>query len=99
MAQVYDLLHPGHFGEQTKRLLGAEVIEGLQNVVGHEWHRAMLVDELEIADDTQREIELEARALRHLGSDLRVAPRIVRSGYALHSRLPHILWLAGPPAA
>ena len=21
------------------------------------------------------------------------------SGYALHSRLPHILWLAGPPAA
>ena len=23
----------------------------------------------------------------------------VRSGYALHSRLPHILWLAGPPAA
>ncbi len=25
--------------------------------------------------------------------------RIVRSGYALHSRLPHILWLAGPPAA
>ena len=24
---------------------------------------------------------------------------IVWSGYALHSRLPHILWLAGPPAA
>ena len=25
--------------------------------------------------------------------------RITESGYALHSRLPHILWLAGPPAA
>ena len=24
---------------------------------------------------------------------------MTRSGYALHSRLPHILWLAGPPAA
>ena len=24
---------------------------------------------------------------------------MVISGYALHSRLPHILWLAGPPAA
>ena len=40
---------------ETKRLFGAEVIEGLvQNVVGHEWHRAMLVDEL-AAGDTQRE--------------------------------------------
>ena len=26
-------------------------------------------------------------------------PRKQFSGYALHSRLPHILWLAGPPAA
>ena len=25
--------------------------------------------------------------------------RSLESGYALHSRLPHILWLAGPPAA
>ena len=25
--------------------------------------------------------------------------RLSGSGYALHSRLPHILWLAGPPAA
>ena len=24
---------------------------------------------------------------------------MTESGYALHSRLPHILWLAGPPAA
>ena len=27
------------------------------------------------------------------------APRFERSGYALHSRLPHILWSADPPAA
>ena len=26
-------------------------------------------------------------------------PTFIVSGYALHSRLPHILWLAGPPAA
>ena len=26
-------------------------------------------------------------------------PTLCPSGYALHSRLPHILWLAGPPAA
>ena len=25
--------------------------------------------------------------------------RMVQSGYALHSRLPHILWSADPPAA
>ena len=27
------------------------------------------------------------------------ATQIMESGYARHSRLPHILWLAGPPAA
>ena len=54
VTQIYNLPYLSHFGEQTKRLLSAEVIEGLQNVVGHERHRAMLVDELEIAGDTQR---------------------------------------------
>ena len=29
----------------------------------------------------------------------RSAAIMTGSGYALHSRLPHILWLAGPPAA
>ena len=33
------------------------------------------------------------------GLSLVSAPRYEYSGYALHSRLPHILWLAGPPAA
>ena len=36
-------------------------------------------------------------SLRKDGETL--ATGIAESGYALHSRLPHILWLAGPPAA
>ncbi len=37
--------------------------------------------------------------LRALPMSFLVMLTITRSWYALHSRLPHILWLAGPPAA
>ena len=39
MGEIDHLAHLGHLGEEAERLLGAEIVEGLHDVVGHEGHR------------------------------------------------------------
>ena len=58
-------------------------------------------------DDKKRLVVIELKVSRGydrvVGQLLRymawIEKHMAESGYALHSRLPHILWLAGPPAA
>ncbi len=67
-----------HVGEQAQRLLGAEMIERLHDVVGDEGRGRAGLGELVIAGDAQREIKLEPRALRQLRGLLRAAVRAKR---------------------
>ena len=59
VSEIDDLSYLGHVGEDTESLSRAKVVRGLENVVGDEGDRAVLVDELQIARYAQGEIELE----------------------------------------
>lgn len=73
MGQVDNLAAARHVSEQAKRFLGAKIVEGLHDVVGHERHRAARLPKLVISGNAQCEIELEARALRQLVRGFRAA--------------------------
>ena len=59
VSEIDDLSYLGHVGEDTESFSCAQVVRGLENVVGDEGHRAVQVDELQIARYAQGEIELE----------------------------------------
>ena len=59
MAMVAQIDHLPEFRrirEQTERFLGAEIVEGFQDIVGDEGNRTVAFDEFPIAGDTQRKI-------------------------------------------
>lgn len=55
VAQI-DHLPERRIREQTERFLGAEIVEGFQDIVGDEGNRTVAFDEFPIAGDTQRKI-------------------------------------------
>ena len=59
VSEIDDLSYLGHVGEDTECFFRAKVVRGLENVVGDEGNRAVLVDELQIARYAQGEIKLE----------------------------------------
>jgi len=64
MREVNHLPDQRHLTEEPKRLLGPEIIKSLHDVVGDERNRLPRGDEFVITSHPQREIKLEARALR-----------------------------------
>ena len=59
VSEIDDLSYVGYVGEDTGSLSRAKIIRGLENVIGDEGDRAVLVDELQTASYAQGEIELE----------------------------------------
>ena len=53
-----------HLAKEPERLLGPEIIKSLHDVVSDKRNRLPRGDKFVVTGDAQREIELEARALR-----------------------------------
>ena len=51
VAEINRLAFHGHVGEKAEGLLGAEIVEGLQDIIGDERHGAVLPDKFEVAGD------------------------------------------------
>ena len=95
---------PLHLAVQTRLDKDAEdLLRQLRELVSGNEDAQSLYDELagEVrSDDPDRgRIKTLWDQLIEKAPAVAAVMEIVSSGYALHSRLPHILWLAGPPAA
>ena len=73
MGEVDHLARGGHAGEQTKGFFRSKIVERLHDVVGEKRGGSVSPREFVIPGYAQRQIQLESRAFRQFGSDLRTA--------------------------
>lgn len=71
MGRDDDLAGARHGGEQPAGFLGAEIIEGLEDVVCDERQGRAGLCELMVAGDPKSEVELGPGARRHVGGQFR----------------------------